>query len=88
MFQVGAVIAYTIVYHMLAPPPEVADVNGKSPITVKVEVPNGKTVPIPQMTYDDDYEDSIQAPLLHPQRAPSKLVKVLKAFSSHQLIES
>jgi hypothetical protein len=63
---------------MLAPPLEEADSNEKQPIVIKVEAANDKGQSLlPQMTYDGDYSDSIQVPLLHPRPAPSTLAKVL-----------
>lgn len=77
-FQIGAIIVYTFVFNMLAPPLEEADSNEKQSIVIKVEASNDKgRSPLPQMTYDGNYSDSIEVPLLHPRPAPSTLVKVL-----------
>ncbi|KAG0566890.1 hypothetical protein KC19_7G095600 [Ceratodon purpureus] len=82
---VGAVIVYTFVFNMLAPPVEVADSDEKKPIVIKVEAPDDKNAQLSQMTYDGDYADSIQVPLLHPRPATSTLVKVWQSVSSLRL---
>lgn len=72
---VGAVIVYTFVYHMLAPPPPVPDFDEKKPLVITVEdvVEETRESSLPQMTFDD----SLEAPLLHPRpKTPSALVKV------------
>ena len=86
IFQVGAVIVYTFVFHMLAPPAlEEAHSSEKSPVVIKIEG-RDKTMPLSRMTYDGDYADSeLQVPLLRPRPAPSKLAQVLKSFSSHEI---
>lgn len=76
-FQVGAVIVYTFVYHMLAPPPPVPDFDEKKPLVITVEdvVEETRESSLPQMTFDD----SLEAPLLHPRpKTPSALVKVCR----------
>jgi predicted permease len=75
---VGAVIVYTFVYHMLAPPPPVPDFDEKKPLVITVEdvVEETRVESLPQMTFDDS-DDSLEAPLLHPRpTTPSALVKV------------